>query len=131
MKNVKGMSVLVFAVFLVSVVALTGGQRAEAADPVTLEFVVWNYSLETIQDNIKQFEAANPDIKVNLTDYSWPMYHDTLVLRLKGKTQTDILYSGEDWLPEWAAAGWVAPLEDYFRKQRSTRTRPPSTLWQT
>jgi multiple sugar transport system substrate-binding protein len=82
--------------------------------PITLEFVVWNYALDTIQDNIKKFEAANPDVKVKLTDYTWPTYHDTLVLRFKGKTRTDIIYNGEDWLPEWAAAGWVAPLEDYF-----------------
>jgi multiple sugar transport system substrate-binding protein len=76
--------------------------------------VVWNYSLDTIQDNIAQFETANPNIKVHLTDYTWPTYHDTMVLRFKGRTQTDVMYNGEDWLPEFAAAGWVAPLEDYF-----------------
>lgn len=84
------------------------------AQKVTLEFVVWNYSLETIQDNIAQFQQANPNIKVNLKDYSWNTYHDVMVLRFKGKTKTDIMYNGEDWLPEFAAAGWVAPLEDYF-----------------
>ncbi len=114
MKSAKNMSVLAVLLLLMSAMAFAGAQKAEAADPVKLEFVVWNYSLETIQDNIKQFEAANPDIKVKLTDYSWTRYHDTMVLRLKGKTQTDILYCGEDWLPEWAAAGWVAPLEDHF-----------------
>jgi multiple sugar transport system substrate-binding protein len=84
------------------------------AQKVTLEFVVWNYSLETIQDNIAKFQQANPNIKVNVKDYSWNTYHDVMVLRFKGKTQTDIMYNGEDWLPEFAAAGWVAPLEDYF-----------------
>src|SRR5512137_1841622 len=84
------------------------------AQKVTLEFVVWNYSLDTIQDNIAQFQKANPNIKVNLTDYSWNTYHDTMGLRFKGKTKTDIMYNGEDWLPEFAAAGWVAPLQDYF-----------------
>jgi multiple sugar transport system substrate-binding protein len=84
------------------------------AQKVTLEFVVWNYSLETIQDNIAQFQQANPNIKVNLKDYSWNTYHDVMVLRFKGKTKTDIMYNGEDWLPEFAAAGWVASLEDYF-----------------
>ncbi len=94
------------------------------AQKVTLEFVVWNYSLETIQDNIAQFQKANPNIKVNLTDYSWNTYHDTMVLRFKGKTKTDIMYNGEDWLPEFAAAGWVAPLQDYFPavKQYSAKT---------
>ena len=48
------------------------------------------------------------------TDYPWPQYHDTMVLRLRGSTPTDILYVGEDRLPEWAAAGWLAALEDHF-----------------
>jgi multiple sugar transport system substrate-binding protein len=93
------------------------------AQKVTLEFVVWNYSLETIQDNIAQFEAANPNIRVKLTDYTWPTYHDTMVLRFKGRTRTDVMYNGEDWLPEFAAAGWVAPLEDYFPQIKAYKAK--------
>ena len=96
------------------------------AAPVTLNFVVWNYNLPVIQDNINKFMAANPDIKVNLQSYPWTQYHDTMVLRLKGKTQTDVMYNGEDWLPEFAAAGWVASLEDYFPQaaQYKAKTAP-------
>ncbi len=102
------------------------GKEVAPEGPITLEFVVWNYSLETIQDNIKKFEVEHPNIRVNLTDYTWPTYHDTLVLRFKGKTRTDIIYNGEDWLPEWAAAGWVAPIEDYFPeiKKYKEKTAP-------
>ena len=101
------------ALFLGAALLLAGAVLASAA-PVTLNFVVWSYNIATIQDNIAKFEAANPDIKVKLQDYPWTQYHDTMVLRLKGKTRTDVMYNGEDWLPEFAAAGWVAPLEDYF-----------------
>ena len=94
-------------------VLLSGPPGAQAED-VTLEFVVWNYSLETIQDNVKKFEELNPGIKVNVTDYTWPDYHDTMMLRLRGNTQTDVIYGGQDWLPSWAAAGWLVPLEDSF-----------------
>ena len=115
MKNCK--SLLIVAALLLPALVFAGGKQEPAAEetgPVTLEFVVWNYSLDTIQDNIENFERANPDIKVNLTDYTWPTYHDTMVLRFRGKTQTDVFYNGEDWLPEFAAAGWAAALEDYF-----------------
>ena len=61
--------------------------RLSAQDTTDLEFVVWNYSLETIQDNIAKFEAANPGIKVNVADYTWPDYLDTMVLRLRGNTR--------------------------------------------
>jgi multiple sugar transport system substrate-binding protein len=46
-----------------------------------------------------------------------------MVLRLKGRTRTDILYNGEDWLPEWAAAGWVVPIEDYFPEVRKYKAK--------
>jgi multiple sugar transport system substrate-binding protein len=98
-------------------------KRKPKRGQVALEFVVWNYSLDTIQDNIMKFEAEHPNIIVNLTDYSWPTYHDTMVLRLKGRTRTDIIYNGEDWLPEWAAAGWVAPIEDYFPEVRQYKAK--------
>ena len=42
--------------------AFAGAQPVLSQD-VSLEFVVWNYSLETIQDNIAKFEAENPGIK--------------------------------------------------------------------
>ena len=90
--------------------AFAGAQPVLSQD-VTLEFVVWNYSLETIQDNIAKFEAENPGIKVNVTDYAWPDYNDSLVLRIRGNTPTDVIYGGQDWLPAWGAAGFIAPLE--------------------
>lgn len=98
---------------LIAATALASGlavQPASAQD-VTLEFVVWNYSLETIQDNIRLFEEANPGIKVNVTDYAWPDYQDSLVLRIRGNTPTDVVYGGQDWLPAWGAAGFIAPLD--------------------
>src|SRR5262245_29724582 len=82
-----------------------------AAD-LTLEFTVWNYSLDTIEDNARKFEAENPGIKVKITDYTWQDYHDSLVLRLRSGTPTDIAYVGQDWLPAWAAAGFLVPLDD-------------------
>lgn len=96
-----------------SLLAAVAWSPAHAQDAdVTLEFVVWNYSLDTIADNVRLFEEANPGIKVNVTDYTWPDYHDSLVLRFRGDTQTDVIYGGQDWLPAWAAAGFLAPLNE-------------------
>ncbi|HET7678205.1 MAG TPA: extracellular solute-binding protein [Candidatus Limnocylindrales bacterium] len=85
-----------------------------------LDFVVWSYSVETILDNIKQWEATNKDITVKLTDYPWNAYHETMVQRFSSNTSTDVLYNGGDWLPEFAKAGWVVPIEDQldFAKYR-------------
>jgi len=92
-------------------VALLLAAPAQAQD-IELEFVVWNYSLDTIEDNVRLFEEANPGITVNVTDYTWPDYHDSLVLRFRSGTPTDVIYGGQDWLPGWAAAGFLAPLDE-------------------
>ena len=39
-----------------------------------------------------------------------------MILRFRGGTPTDIAYVGQDWLPAWAAAGFLAPLDDVAPK---------------
>src|SRR3990172_4544002 len=53
--------------------------EAAVTEPVTMDFVVWSYGIETITDNIKNFQELNPNITINLKDYSWLDYHDTMV----------------------------------------------------
>ncbi|MFB0534018.1 MAG: ABC transporter substrate-binding protein [Anaerolineae bacterium] len=85
------------------------------AAPISLDFIVWSYSIETILDNIDKFEAAYDNaFEVSLTDIAWGEYHEAMVARFTAKTPTDVCYNGGDWLPEFAKAGWVVPLEDYF-----------------
>jgi multiple sugar transport system substrate-binding protein len=88
--------------------------EAMPAEEINLDFIVWSYSVETVLDNIKLFEEQYPGYTVNLTDYSWTAYRETMVNRFTSNTPTDVAYSGGDWLPEWAKAGWLVPLEDYF-----------------
>jgi multiple sugar transport system substrate-binding protein len=90
------------------------GPPAAAPKEVPLNFVVWSYSIETIQDNIKNFEAQNPGVKVNLSDFSWNDYHDVMATRFTGGTKTELAYSSDHWLREWIAAGWAVPLDEHF-----------------
>ena len=103
--------------------AAFAAQPAPAKD-LKLEFVVWNYSLETIQDNIKLFQAANPGITVNVTDYTWPDYQDSIVLRFRGNTPTDVIYGGQDWLPAWGRPVLSHRSIRWRRPPTSTPSRP-------
>ncbi|HET7093782.1 MAG TPA: extracellular solute-binding protein, partial [Thermomicrobiales bacterium] len=91
---------------------LTGRRPASAA--TNLDFVVWSYAVDLVQDNIKLFQQANPDIAVALSDFAWNAYHETMVNRFRSKTPTDVAYNGGDWLEEFAKAGWVVPLDAHF-----------------
>ncbi|MBE3143832.1 MAG: extracellular solute-binding protein [Planctomycetes bacterium] len=82
-------------------------------EPVTMDFVVWSYGLDTINDNIKNFQDLNPGITINLKDYSWLDYHDTMVGVFAANNPPYLLYGSDHWLNEWASAGWLAPLGQY------------------
>src|SRR5256712_5679506 len=87
---------------------------------INLNFTVWSYSIDTIQDNINKFQGAyNGAITVKLNDVPWPQYHETMVNRLSSKTALHVLYNGGDWLPEFARAGGGVPLEDYLPRART------------
>lgn len=86
---------------------------ATVGGAVDMDFVVWSYGIETINDNIKNFEAITPNTKITLKDYSWLEYHDTMVGAFAANNPPYLLYGSDHWLNEWAAAGWLAPLDKY------------------
>jgi multiple sugar transport system substrate-binding protein len=84
-----------------------------AAEAVNMNFVVWSYGIETINDNIKNFEALTPGVTVKLQDFSWLEYHDTMVGRFTAGNSPELLYGSDHWLQEWASAGWLEPLDEH------------------
>jgi len=121
---------LVFALLLIAALMVACGAPAaeappaeeveeppaeeEAAGPASLDFVVWSYGIETIQDNINNFQAANPDCEINLKDYSWLDYHDTMVARFAAGDPPPLLYGSDHWLQEWGSAGWLGSISENF-----------------
>ena len=104
-----------------------GGGGSGGAD---LDFVIWSYSVETVQSNIDRFEKEYPKITVNLSDFSWNSYHSTMVNRFNSKTPMDMAYNGGNWLPEFAAASWVVPLADHFSWVQNYRDKIFDFAWQ-
>src|SRR5207253_2533242 len=73
---------------------------------------------EIVRDNIGKFQQRHPGVTVNYSDFSWATYHDAMVARFVSKTPTDVLYSSDHWLQEWAAAGWIVPIDESFPQVR-------------
>src|SRR5215471_10408210 len=95
--------------------ATPAGQAAappKTAAPANISFMVWSYSIETIQDNIKNFQQRVPGATVKLQDFSWFDYHDVMAARFVGGNAPDVAYSSDHWLQEWVAANWIVPLDD-------------------
>lgn len=89
------------------------GAAPAAGEGTQLDFVVWSYSIETIQDNIGQFEQQRPGVQVNLEDHSWFDYHDIMATKFTGGNPPEVQYSSDHWLQEWVAAGWLAPINQH------------------
>ncbi|MGH3107326.1 MAG: ABC transporter substrate-binding protein, partial [Rubrobacter sp.] len=105
-------------------------QDTGEAGGTDLDFVIWSYSVETVQSNINKFHERYPKITVDLSDFSWNSYHETMVNRFNSKTPMDVAYDGGNWLPEFAKAGWVVPLADHFAWVEDYRDKIFDFAWQ-
>ncbi len=92
--------------------APSGGSAA--VQPMELSFTTWSYGVETVQDNIKKLQTANPGLTIKFQDFSWLDYHDTMVNRFTAGNSPDLLYGSDHWLQEWADAGWLEPLDTHY-----------------
>jgi multiple sugar transport system substrate-binding protein len=84
--------------------------RALAADPV--QFFAWSAGVDQVKSHISAFEAKT-GLKVAYGNAPWAQYRDTLVTKFVGKAPLDVLWVSDSWLPEWADAGWLAPINGY------------------
>lgn len=87
-------------------------QPAEAT-PVEMDFVTWSYGVESIADNIANFQEMYPNITITHKDYSWLEYHDIMVGAFAAGNSPYLLYGSDHWLDEWASAGWLEPLDEH------------------
>jgi multiple sugar transport system substrate-binding protein len=95
--------------------------QEEAIPTATVRFSGWTYDLETVQDNIANYEAwvateASPPIKATIewSDAGYGEFDTHVTTTNAAGNEFDVLYSSDHWLAKWAAAGWVLPLEDYW-----------------
>jgi len=68
----------------------------------------------TIQAMVQEFEQANPDIDVELTDLTWSNGHEKIVIALSSGTGPDILELGSDWIAQFAANGRLADISAHI-----------------
>src|SRR5262245_20218997 len=120
----RGWAGLVFAVALVwTSLALSPGQ---AAGQTRLKFIVWNYQVETVKEFITQFEAENPDIKVDMEVVPGVQYVAKIQLMRNANTPFDALYVFDHILSQWAS--WLEPLDDYDGAAALKKTLLPVAL---
>lgn len=72
----------------------------------------------TIEAIVAEFEAAHPDIEVNLTDLTWANGHEKIAIAYASGTQPDVIELGSDWIAQFADAGQLADITDHVAGQK-------------
>jgi multiple sugar transport system substrate-binding protein len=83
---------------------------ARAAEPIN--FATWSAGVDTVKSHITAFEVKT-GIKVAYTNSPWAQYREAMITKFVGKARVDTLWVSDSWLPEWADAGWLAPVDQY------------------
>lgn len=77
-----------------------------------VNFHTWSAAVDTVKSHLTAFEAKS-GIKVNYSNSPWAQYRDTMVTKFVGNAPLDVMWVSDSWLPEWADAGWLAPVDGY------------------
>lgn len=90
-----------------------------AEEKVTLNFAgVTTFGENSWSTLIQQFEAENPNIKIKATQLpsmsKSTEVHQYLVNTLQSQGDIDVFTGDVIWVPEFAAAGWTEPMDDYL-----------------
>ncbi|MBC8144071.1 MAG: extracellular solute-binding protein, partial [bacterium] len=63
-----------------------------------------------LEKRIKEFEEANPDIRVELGELSWNDGKTKLLAAFNSETAPDVLELGSDWIAQFSSAGVLADV---------------------
>lgn len=66
----------------------------------------------TIEGIIDDFEKANPEIEIKLTNLTWANGHEKIVLAFASGHAPDVVELGSDWIAQFAESGHLADLTD-------------------
>lgn len=109
------------SVLLMGMLSACSGNKAEdnntAAEGSTgkggkVTLNVWGMGEEAkaLPKIAEQFEAENPDIKINVQPLPWDTAHDKLLTAVASKKGPDVVQMGTTWIPEFANAGALMDL---------------------
>jgi multiple sugar transport system substrate-binding protein len=93
------------------------GLAGAAAAQTVVDFTVAEYSSKTgpyFQKVAADFEAANPDIKINIEVVPWNTLLQRLTTDVAGGNAPDLSIIGTRWLLDFAAQGIAEPIDGYL-----------------
>ena len=91
---------------------------ARPPDGITLRFWAMGREAEVVGELVREFEAENPGIRVEVQNIPWTAAHEKLLTAYAADGLPDICQLGNTWIPEFATLGALTPLQPYVDTSR-------------
>ena len=100
---------------------LDGTAYAATAAPEKIEF--WTFSMKPkftpyFDTLVKNYEAANPGVKVEWVDFPWDVIQTKLVTRIVAGTPPALVNLNVPWADEFARDGLLTPVDPFLAEAR-------------
>ena len=82
----------------------------QAAEPIN--FATWSASVDQVKAHLAAFEKQS-GIPVAYTNSPFAQYRETMITKFTGGAPVDVLWVSDSWLPEFAEAGWIEPVDGF------------------
>jgi multiple sugar transport system substrate-binding protein len=84
--------------------------RAQGAQAINM--TTWSAAVDTVQSHLNAF-IQETGIQVNYGNSPWAQYREEMVTKFVGGAPLDMMWVSDAWLPEWAEAGWISPIDNF------------------
>ena len=85
--------------------------RALAANG-TVNFMAWSAAVDLVKSHLAEFQKST-GINVDYQNAPWANYRDNIVTKFVGNAPLDMMWVSDAWLPEFAEAGWIKPIDGF------------------
>lgn len=90
-----------------------GGLVSQAvASGGTVNFMAWSAAVDLVKSHVAEFQKSS-GINVNYANAPWANYRDNIVTKFVGGAPLDMMWVSDAWLPEFAEAGWIKPINGF------------------
>lgn len=94
-----------------------GDAKGSSQSEVTIEYWQYHYQskVDLVNELIKEFEAANPGIKVKQTTFPYDQYNEKVATLVPAGRGPDVINLYYGWVPKYVGSGYLQPLpQDAF-----------------
>ena len=93
----------------------------------TLELTGWPYEVDTVNDNLQRFEEQT-GMEAAFSPFPSDNYHDRMVSSFVAGTDFDVVYVRDNFLAEWASAGWIVPVDSFEGVEKYKENLPQAVI---